>query len=143
METHQNKSWFSRNWGWVLGGGCLTLIIVAAIGIGALFFGVTKAFKSSEPYQYAMEKTLHNNTVVEALGEPIEGGMINGNISFENSTGEANFSIPISGPDGSGRIFISAKKFSDEWTYDELYVELDGLERKVNLLDDNLEIIDK
>ncbi len=42
MENAQQKSWFGRNWRWVLPvGGCLTVILLFVFGIGALFFGVS------------------------------------------------------------------------------------------------------
>jgi len=51
MEVQQKKSWWGRNWPWVLPvGGCLTVILLLVFGVGAIFFGVTNALKNSTPY---------------------------------------------------------------------------------------------
>mgnify|MGYP003672504363 CR=1 FL=1 len=72
MEENKQKSWFSRNWGWVLGGGCLSIIVIVALAIGGLIYKVTDAVKESEPYTHAYAKTIENEKVIEFLGTPIE-----------------------------------------------------------------------
>ena len=140
MEQQIQKSWFARNWGWVLGGGCLTLIIIVVIGFGSLIFGVSKMFTTSTPYQYAIEKAFTNEEVIDVLGAPIEAdGMINGNISLNGSDGDANFKIPIKGPNGKGRIVVVATKDYGEWIYEKLYVQFEGEHKNINLLDKVLE----
>lgn len=141
MEEYKQKSWFGRNWLWVLpAGGCLTLIILVIFGAGSLFFGVTKMFSSSEPYEYAFEQATTNKDVVRILGEPIERkGMVNGKISLNNDDGEANFKIPISGPNGTGRIVVVAIKSHGKWIYEKLYVQFKSAEEDINLLDKVLE----
>ncbi len=140
MEEYRQKSWFSRNWGWVLGGGCLTLIIIVIAFFGSIFFGVTKMFTSSTPYKYAMEQTVTNEKVISLLGEPIEkDGMMQGNISLNGDDGEADFIIPIKGPNGEARIVVLARKDYGEWTYEKLYVQIKDTKEQVNLLDKTLE----
>ena len=140
MEAQKQKSWISRNWGWLLGGGCLLFIILAVVGVGSLIFGVSKMFTSSTPYKYAMEQTTINDTVISLLGEPIEtNGIMQGNISLNNDDGEADFKIPIKGPKGEARIVIVATKSYGDWTYEELYVQIKATKEKINLLDKALE----
>lgn len=140
LEQKEQKSWFGRNWMWVIPvGGCLTLIIVAILGAGTLFFGVTKMFSSSEPYEYALAKARSNEQVIAALGPPIEAdGIINGNITYKNDSGEADFRIPIAGPKGQARIVVVATKNKDEWSYTVLSVQLEQPEEEINLLDKSL-----
>jgi len=40
MNEHtQQKNWFVRNWLWVVPvGGCLTIILLFVLGVGAIFF---------------------------------------------------------------------------------------------------------
>ncbi|MGC6429821.1 MAG: cytochrome c oxidase assembly factor Coa1 family protein [Jejuia sp.] len=140
MEDIQQKSWFSRNWGWVLGGGCLTIIVIFAIGFFAIFYGFTKVIKSSEPYKYALAEASENQEVILLLGEPIEAdGIMNGNISTSNSSGEVDISIPISGSKSKGNIVVVGNKVDGEWHYEELYVLIKGSQTKINLLDKSLE----
>ena len=140
MEEYRQKSWFSRNWGWVLGGGCLTLIILVIVFFGSIFFGVTKMFTSSTPYKYAMEQTVTNEKVISLLGEPIEkDGIMQGNISLNGDDGEADFRIPIKGTNGEARIVVVARKNYGEWIYEQLYVQIKDTKEQVNLLDKTLE----
>ena len=68
MESIKQKSWFSRNWLWVLPvGGCLTVILIIIFGIGALFFGISSAIKDSTPVEYAIERA-ENNAEVKKSG---------------------------------------------------------------------------
>lgn len=141
MEEVKQKSWFGRNWLWVLPvGGCLTVIVLFLCGVGAIFFGVTKMFESSAPYEYAVELAKNNPDVIEFLGEPIEtDGIINGNISLENDGGHADFRIPLKGKNGKASITVIGEKIDGEWQYEELFVLIKESKEKINLLDKNLE----
>ena len=142
MNEHtQQKSWFGRNWIWVIPtGGCLTLILLFVFGIGAAIFGVSKIFKNATPYEYAIEQASSNLRVIELLGEPVEtAGIMQGNISIKNDSGEADFKIPLKGHEGRGSVIIKADKIDGEWFYEELYVLIKGANEKINLLDKTLE----
>lgn len=142
MSDHtQQKSWFSRNWLWFVPvSGCLVVILLFVLGIGGLFFGVSKLFTGSEPYQYALEQAKSNPNVLLSLGEPIEtDGIMSGNISIKNDDGNADFSIPIKGANGEARIIVVATKDYGSWVYEELYVQIKNTNEKINLLDKSLE----
>ncbi len=140
-EYVQQKSWFSRNWIWVVPtGGCLLIIILFAFGIGAAIFGVSKIFTSSAPYEYAVEQASKNPSVIELLGEPVEtAGIMQGNISTTNDSGEVNIKIPLKGSKGKGSVTIKGEKIDGEWFYEELYVIIKETNEKINLLDKTLE----
>lgn len=137
MEAVKQKSWFGRNWGWVLGGGCLTLIIVFVLGIGGVIYKVTDTVKNSEPYTHALTKAIENKDVISYLGEPIEtNGIGNTNYTYRNGTTTTNLTIPIKGPKDEGNIVIKAEKINDEWAYYELYVKIDGETKSIDLTKD-------
>jgi hypothetical protein len=136
MEEYKQKSWFSRNWGWVLGGGCLTVIVIVIITIGGLVYKVSDSIKESEPYQHALTEAKANETVIELLGTPIEtNGIGSTSYGYSNGTTTATLTIPIKGPKDKGNIVVDAKKIDDEWAYYVLHVEIDGETEVVNLLD--------
>lgn len=136
MEEQKQKSWFARNWGWVIGGGCLTLIIIVVIGIGGIVYKVVDGVKESEPYLHALTKTKENEKVVSFLGEPIEAnGMGSTSFSYKNGLSSAELTIPIKGPKDEGSIIVNAEKVNDEWSYSELYVKIDGETGSINLLE--------
>lgn len=141
MEEQIRKSWFKRNWLWFVPTmGCLTLIVLFFLGVGALVFGVTNMISESTPAQYAIEKASENTSVIELLGEPIvKDGMASGNINFSNNTGDADLRIPVSGPKGGGFIRVVGERYDDEWTYEKLYIVIKETNEKINLLEKSLE----
>lgn len=141
METVKQKSWFARNWPWVIPvGGCLTVILLFVFGVGAAIFGVSKALKSSTPYTYALEKATDNPEVIAALGQDIEpDGMFKGDISLKNNEGHADLKIPIEGEKGKGTLVVKGEKYNGDWDYEELYVIIKETQEEINLLDKALE----
>jgi len=137
MENQtQKKSWFKRNWPWVVPvGGCLTLIVIFFVFIGTAIFGVSKMFTGSEPYKDGLDKVQRDEYVVQQLGEPIEtNGIMSGSLKLENDEGTVDISIPIKGPDGEGKLFIVGSKENDQWTYSEMYVIIEETNEQVDLL---------
>lgn len=137
MENHvPQKSWFARNWGWVVPvGGCLTIIVLFFVFLGSVFFGVSKMFTDSVPYKDALAKVNEDEYVLEILGEPIENnGIMNGNISYKNNTGSADISIPIKGPKGEARLYVVGSKKDEQWAYSELYVIISETDEQIDLL---------
>ena len=134
MEEVRQKSWFSKYWGWVIGGGCLTLIIVVVIAVVGVIYKASNAITESEPYTYAFSKVVENETVIDFLGEPIEtNGMGSTDYSYTNGSTTANLTIPIKGPNDEGKIVVQAEKINNEWSYNVLYVKIDGEREVINL----------
>ena len=106
METLHKKSWFGRNWPWVLPvGGCLTIILLFIFGVGAAIFGVSEALKGSEPYEFAVEESINRPELIEILGEPIKtDGFMEGSVNFENKSGSVDIKIPLRGPNGAATV---------------------------------------
>jgi hypothetical protein len=60
-----------------------------------------------------------------------------GSISVNGASGAASLSIPLSGPKGSGVIYVEAKKKGGTWRYETLeFAPNDG--ERVPLLDSSL-----
>lgn len=111
------------------GCGCLGAVL-AVVGIVAfIFWGVTKAFKSSEPYTESIAAAEANPAVVEAIGTPIEPGfMPQGSFNFNNGAGEVDFNIPVSGPKGKGTIRVVGTKAAGapDWEYSTWQIDVAG-----------------
>jgi len=136
MEEVKQKSWFSRNWGWLLGGGCLSIIIVLVIVIVGAFYKITDSIKESEPYSYAYSKAIENENVISFLGQPIEtNGLGSTKYSYKNGSSTSSLTIPVKGPKDEGKIVVEAEKINNEWTYNALYVKIDGEIETINLID--------
>ncbi|RBW59775.1 hypothetical protein DS884_08585 [Tenacibaculum sp. E3R01] len=141
MAHQEQKSWFSRNWLWFIPvSGCLGIILLFIVGIGAAFFGVSNLLNNVAPIEYGIEKATENKKVINLLGEPIEKtGIPNGNISLTNDDGTVDFSVPIKGSKEEGFLIIKGIKTNGEWTYEELYVRIKSTQEKINLLEKALE----
>ena len=131
IVQHQ-PGWWSRNWKWAL---CLG-VPISAIGLIALiFFGIMGLFTSSEVYQHSLLKARESAEVRRALGEPIEASLwMTGQINIMNQSGEADITIPISGPKGSGQLFVNAEMRAGVWRYSTLEVEVEGEREHIKLL---------
>jgi len=128
------RSWIERNPLWKIPLGCLTLLLLMALfGIGLISF-ISATFRHSDAFKQAMTRASKNLEVREQMGEPIRAGwIVVGDLKLNGSTGYANFSIPISGPKGKGRIRVIANK-NGVWRFSYLQVYIDGQERSIDLL---------
>ncbi len=138
MESQETKkSWFRRNWMWVVPtGGCLTIIILFIVFLGSVIFGVSTLITESSPYQDALDKVNKNEQVISILGEPIEtSGIPQGQISLNNGDGTVNLSIPIEGPNGEATLHIEGEKRDATWDYQDIHVIIDDSGQEINLLE--------
>lgn len=129
------RGWWSRNWKWFVPVGCLTLLLLIFLFIGAIMMMVFGAMKSSDVYAQALDRARNHPQVQEALGTPIEDGMfVTGSVNVSGTSGKADLTIPIKGPKGEGAIYLDAVKFAGEWEYRRLEVGVEGQPRRINLL---------
>lgn len=127
-----------RKWRWGVG--------VAAVGVlglvGFIIFTISlldSSFKKSGAYQQAIQQAQSDTRVIELLGAPISGGAgASGSISTSgDATGEADMSIPISGPKGSARLYASGKLHAGIWSWETLEVDPKNGKPRINLLAPN------
>ena len=91
--------------------------------------------KSTDVYKDALARAKEHPAVIEALGSPItEGFLVSGNTNVDGASGEANLSIPITGPKGNGTIYVAARKSLGQWNYSGLVVEIAKTHQRINLL---------
>lgn len=101
--------------------GCLAVIVIGAIGIGVLVALFLGAIKSTDAYKVALSRAQNDPRVIAALGSPITPGFfISGNVNVNNSSGTADISFPIRGPNGKGSVHAVATRDSSGWRYSEL-----------------------
>jgi hypothetical protein len=139
QPTQPQRSWWSRNWKWVVPVGCLVLILPLLAftgfiaGLTALIFG---SIKSTDVCQQAIALAKSNPAVIEALGQPVEDRWwVTGNIKTVGPSGSADVALPLRGPKGKGTLYAVATKSAGRWTYDTLEVEIEGRSERINLLE--------
>ena len=130
--------WWNRNWKWFVPiggcGGCLFFILIGVISFSSIFLAIFGAMKSSDVYKTALSRAKANPEVVAALGTPVEDGLfVSGSTNVNGASGQADLSIPISGPKGKGTIYAVATKSAGEWTYSKLQVEIEKTKARIDL----------
>lgn len=133
------RTWWQRNWPWVVPLGCVGSLGSVLGFIALLVFGVFGLIKSSAPYKEALERAQADPLVRSRLGSPLQGGLfLSGQVSTNGGEGSANLAIPISGPKGSGTLVVQARKSRGEWTYSTLEVQPDAPGSPIKLIGDAL-----
>jgi hypothetical protein len=128
-------NWWKRNWKWFVPAGCLSIAVLFVVFVGSVALIVFSAMKSTDVYKDALARAKANSAVIEILGSPIkEGFLVSGNTNVNGASGEANLSIPISGPNGKGTIYVAANKSLGRWNYSGLVVEITKRHQRIDLL---------
>jgi len=137
-SAQPQRSWWNRNWKWVVPVGCLVLLLplLAITGfVGTILAIVFGSIKSSDAYEEALARARANPAVVAALGEPVEDGwLVGGNIQVNGPSGSADLSSSLHGPKGKGTLYVVATKSAGRWEYQTLEVEVDGSPERIDLL---------
>ena len=128
-------NWWTRNWKWFVPAGCLSIVVLFVVFAGSIALIVFNTMKSTDVYNEALARAKANPAVIDALGSPItEGFLISGNTNVNGASGEANLSIPISGPNGKATIYVAANKSLGRWNYSGLVVEIAKTHQRIDLL---------
>jgi len=132
------KGWFGRNWVWLVPVIILVPLCCCCGGpIGLLWFGVGQALEMP-PYKDSVVLAEQNAEVQNQLGTPIDSPegfmdlvtMMQGGGQFNmNQTGSQmlfDAQVPLSGPSGSGTLWIEAESSDGgmTWTYTVQEVDL-------------------
>jgi Cytochrome oxidase complex assembly protein 1 len=135
VQTPPAPGWWSRNWKWFVPTGCcLTPLVLGGAFVAFIVLVVFGAMKQSDAYKMAVARASADSRVVAALGSPIsEGWWLSGNTNVNGASGDADLSIPISGPKGKGTIYAVATKSAGEWTYSKLVVKIDSSGETIDL----------
>ena len=129
------RNWFERNWKWFIPSGCLTIIVLLLAFVAGVLSIVEVSLKSSGAYTQALALAQANSQVSDKIGRPLKPGwFVSGSININGDSGDADISIPISGPKGKGTIYAVAKKIAGIWRYETLEIEVDGQPDRIDLL---------
>ena len=127
-------NWFGRNWKWVVPIGCLLPVLCIGGCALAIFFFAMGTMKQSDAYKMALARAQTNPALIEAIGSPIlQTGIVPGNTNVNGPTGEANLSIPLSGPKGKATLYVEAKKSADTWFFQTMVVKIEKTGERIDL----------
>lgn len=115
-------------------GGCMLAVVLLFGFCVILSFGVLYVIGQSGPGDIAFEAAKKSEILREALGEPMEKGwLVNGNVSINNDTGNADLTIPVSGPKGSASVHAVATMVDGVWRFTEVKATIGGRPEPVDL----------
>ena len=123
----QQPNWFSRNWKWLVPVGCLVpLMCCGVFGIGT-YVAVSKVIQNSGAYVGAIAEVNVNPEVEAALGTPVTPGLgLSGSVKENDSSGSADFTVPITGSKGEGSMHVVAQRSNGQWSYNVIDVTVGG-----------------
>jgi cytochrome oxidase complex assembly protein 1 len=129
------RGWLETNPRWKIPLGGLILLLLL-VGFGTVLLTVIFAsFHGSDVYKQALARASADSQVRERLGEPIQTGwFISGQLNVNGDAGNADLSIPVSGPRGKGAIRAVAVKRGGVWRFTTLQVGIDGGDTPIDLL---------
>ncbi|MCS6841587.1 MAG: cytochrome c oxidase assembly factor 1 family protein [Roseiflexus sp.] len=115
----------------------ITIVVLVGACIGGIFFAVIGSIRTSDVVQGALARAERDPEVAAALGAPLEVGWLpTGSIRFSNGfnsgSGDANLTLPISGPRGSGEMIVEAVRRNGMWRYSRLIVAVGN--RRIDVL---------
>ena len=114
--------------------GCLLPVLFLGGCALAFFFLAMGMLKQSDVYKTALARAQANPEVIEAIGSPIsQTGIVSGNSNVNGVTGEANLSIPLTGPKGKATLYVEAKKSADIWYFQTMQVKVERTDRRIDL----------
>ena len=124
-QSPQTGNWWSRNWKWFVPAGCVTMVLLCVLFVAGIIGVVFASLRNSDVVRQSIALAERNPEVALTLGSPLKPGwLVSGSISLNGSSGNADVSIPVSGPRGKGTIYCVARKSAGQWTYDKLEIEL-------------------
>ena len=120
---------------WIILSALLGAVVLVVMFVAAILFVVFGSLKSSTPYQHGVQLATHDPRVLVELGAPVKPGyLLSGSINVAGDTGNADLTIPLEGTAHKGELYVVAKKFEGEWTYQTLAVRVGDDTERIDLL---------
>ena len=135
MAEQPKRSWWSRHWKWVVPVGCLTPILICGGLFTLVLTMVVGTIKSIGPYSDTLAMVQSNPRAQQLMGTPIEAGfLVGGEIETTGSSGHADFSYAVSGPNDSGTVYVVADKQAGQWNISTATLDIENAGESVDLL---------
>jgi hypothetical protein len=131
VMPNQRKSWLGRYWIWLL----LAVLLCGALFVFGIFSLIIGAMRGSDVAKEAVARAQSNALVAQRLGAPIsEGWFVSGSINVSTGSGDADLTVPISGPKGKGTVYVKAQKTAGRWDYSVMQAAMEGSSERIDLL---------
>ncbi|UQD57509.1 cytochrome c oxidase assembly factor Coa1 family protein [Flavobacterium sp. K5-23] len=140
-EQIKEKSWWKRNWKWLLP----TLFFIFILGLGLMTItgngkninDLTQAYSDNSLFENAFEKAKTNQRVIAILGviEPIDKlAILEGNTKYSNNNNSVDLTVRIIGNKGKGKLDVSAVRNGATWEYRKINVRIKQTQEEIHIL---------
>jgi hypothetical protein len=131
LMPNQGRSWWGRNWKKLLA----AMFLCGAVFVVGIFALIMGAMRSSDVAKEAIARAQASQLLSQRLGAPIsEGWLVSGSINVSPGAGDADLSLPISGPKGKGTVYVRAQKAAGTWAYIMMVTTTEGSNDRIDLL---------
>lgn len=126
----EQKSWWKKNWKWLVPLSGILLISMAVFfssKLGGISADIAQAYADTALYDNALIIVKSNEKVIDALGniQPIDKlAILEGEVAFSNDYKAVNTTIRIIGTLGKARMDLQANRINNEWIYTNLQVRI-------------------
>jgi cytochrome oxidase complex assembly protein 1 len=131
LMPNQGRSWLGRNWKKLLA----AMFLCGAVFVVGIFTLIMGAMRGSDVAKEAISRAQSSTILAQRLGAPIsEGWLVSGSINVSPGAGDADLSLPISGPKGKGTVYVRAQKTAGTWEYIMMVATTEGSNDRIDLL---------
>lgn len=129
-ELIEQKSWWKRNWKWLVPVIGIILISMATFfssGMDGVATDLIQAYADTELYENALEKVKSDPRAIELLGEiePIDKlAILEGSVGYSDDNNNVNSSIRVVGTKRKAIMDISADRIDNAWTYKKINIRI-------------------
>ena len=139
-ELIENKSWWNKNWKWiipVIGILLISIFTISTTEIGENTFDIVKAYADPDLVETALIKAQENDEVKELLGtlEQVDKmAKLEGSVKYSNNDTSVDISVRVKGSKGKGRMRILAERNGETWEYKKIVIGIKKLKRTIEII---------
>ena len=136
----ENKSWWNKNWKWIipiLGIFLISIFAISTTSIGETTIDIVKAYADPDLVETALNKAQGNDEVKELLGilEQVDKmAKLEGSVKYSNNDRSVDISIRVRGSKGKGRMRIIAERNGETWEYKKIVIGIKKLKRTIEII---------
>ncbi|PKD17303.1 hypothetical protein APR41_18570 [Salegentibacter salinarum] len=126
----QQKSWWNRNWKWVLpifGIIFISIAVFFSSNMDGVAADLAQAYADTELYNNALVKVKTDQKAKVLLGdiEPIDKmAILEGHVEYSSDNKSVYSSVRIVGTKGKANMDISADRINNKWKYNEISIRI-------------------
>ncbi|MGV8815798.1 MAG: cytochrome c oxidase assembly factor Coa1 family protein [Gelidibacter sp.] len=143
-ELIEQKSWWKRNWKWLVPVGGIILISLGIFinsGMGGIITDFAQSYSDTELYENALLKVNNDPKINKLLGEiePLgKMAILEGQTEYSNNNQSVNSTVRIIGKKGKAKMDIIAGRINDEWKYSKINVRIKNPPEKKQTIEINI-----